>query len=94
MATNPICDLLNISSPIVLGPFGGLSSVELTAAVSTHGGLGSYGLYGYSPERISKRSRNCGATTQPFAVNLWLPTGRGAPADVDLSRAAHAGPLL
>ena len=44
--------LLGIDMPIVLGPFGGLSSIELTAAVSNGGGLGSYGLYGYTPERI------------------------------------------
>lgn len=36
--------LLGIRHPIVLGPFGGLSSVELTATVSKLGGLGSYGL--------------------------------------------------
>src|SRR5690625_260267 len=91
MATNPICELLNISHPIILGPFGGLSSVELTAAVSTLGGLGCYGLYGYSPERILETIAELReATAQPFAVNLWLPTGSEvAPADVDLSRAAH-----
>jgi len=90
MATNPICDLLNISSPIILGPFGGLSSVELTAAVSTLGGLGSYGLYGYSPERISATIAELReATSQPFAVNLWLPTGEEvAPSEVELGRAA------
>ncbi len=68
---------LGIAEPIVLGPFGGASSIELTALVSEAGGLGSFGLYGYSPERIHDtitglRSR----TQQPFAVNLWLPTGR------------------
>ena len=39
-------DLLGIDTPVVLGPFGGLSSVALTAAVSDGGGLGSFGLYG------------------------------------------------
>ncbi|GAA3214590.1 NAD(P)H-dependent flavin oxidoreductase [Microbacterium terregens] len=79
-------DLLGIDEPIVLGPFGGASSVELTALVSERGGLGSFGLYGYSPERIhevigSLRS----ATDRPFAVNLWLPTGdEVTPGDLDL----------
>ncbi|MDQ2622825.1 MAG: nitronate monooxygenase, partial [Actinomycetota bacterium] len=68
--------LLGTTSPIVLGPFGGLSSIELTATVSRLGGLGSCGLYGYSPDRIRETVdllRN--ATAAPFALNLWLPTG-------------------
>ena len=79
-------DALGIVEPIVLGPFGGASSVELTALVSENGGLGSYGLYGYSPERIADTvTRLRSATTRPFAVNLWLPTGdEAAPGDLDL----------
>ena len=52
MTTRTLTDLLGIDRPIVLGPFGGLSSVALTAAVSSAGGLGSYGLYGYDGARI------------------------------------------
>jgi len=89
-----LTDLLAIDHPIVLGPFGGLSSVALTAAVSDAGGLGSYGLYGYSPERIADTiARLRDATARPFAVNLWLPTGDEiAPADAPLesTRAAAA----
>jgi nitronate monooxygenase len=66
--------LLGIEQPIVLGPFGGLSSVELTALVSERGGLGSYGLYGYTPERIIETAVALRAATQrPFALNLWVP---------------------
>ncbi|HEU4757416.1 MAG TPA: 2-nitropropane dioxygenase, partial [Agromyces sp.] len=43
-ATTRLTELLGVRHPIVLGPFGGLSSVELTATVSELGGLGSYGL--------------------------------------------------
>lgn len=87
---NTLRKLLGIDRPIVLGPFGGLSSVALTAAVSDLGGLGSYGLYGYSAERIHDTiSRLRAETDRPFAVNLWLPTGDEVePADVDL------GPVL
>ncbi len=68
--------LLKTKFPIVLGPFGGLSSVELTAAVSELGGLGSYGLYGYPPERIRETVDQLrAATAAPFALNLWVPTG-------------------
>ena len=79
-------NLLGIDEPIVLGPFGGASSVELTALVSEAGGLGSFGLYGYSAERIHDAiTRLRAATDRPFAVNLWLPTGdEVVPGDVDL----------
>jgi nitronate monooxygenase len=66
--------LLDIEHPIVLGPFGGLSSVELVATVSNAGGLGSYGLYGYSADRILATGKAIrAATALPFALNLWLP---------------------
>ncbi|MCW3493659.1 NAD(P)H-dependent flavin oxidoreductase [Microbacterium sp. SSM24] len=83
---NALVQLLGIDRPIVLGPFGGLSSIELTAAVSEFGGLGSYGLYGYTPERIHDTVAALrAATARPFAVNLWLPVGdEVVPADVDL----------
>ena len=79
-------NLLGIDEPIVLGPFGGASSVELTALVSDAGGLGSYGLYGYSAARIDETIASLrAATSRPFAVNLWLPTGdEVAPDDLDL----------
>jgi nitronate monooxygenase len=89
--------LFGIDEPIVLGPFGGLSSVELTARVSELGGLGSYGLYGYSPERIHTTITELrAAAAKPFAVNLWLPTGdEVAPGDVDLGAALRtAEPLF
>jgi nitronate monooxygenase len=85
-------DLLGIDTPIVLGPFGGLSSIALTAAVSDAGGLGSYGLYGYSADRISDTLAALhSATSHPFAVNLWLPTGdEVTPGEVDLGPAIDA----
>ena len=65
---------LGIRHPILLGAFGGLSSVELTAAVSELGGLGSYGLYGYDAARIAETAAALrAATNRPFALNLWLP---------------------
>ena len=68
--------LLGIEHPIILGPFGGLSSVALAAAVSESGGLGSYGLYGYDGDRIREIGAELRtATDRPFAVNIWLPRG-------------------
>jgi len=69
-------ELLGIRHPVVLAPFGGLSSIELTAAVSDAGGLGSYGLYGYDGDRIRETAAALrAATASPFALNIWLPTG-------------------
>ncbi|WP_091226970.1 nitronate monooxygenase family protein [Microbacterium sp. 3J1] len=68
--------LFGIEHPIVLGPFGGLSSVALTAAVSDAGGLGGYGLYGYDGDRIRATIGSLrAATPRPFVVNIWLPRG-------------------
>jgi nitronate monooxygenase len=65
---------LGIRHPIVLGPFGGLSSVELAATVSELGGLGSFGLYAYEAERILETGAALRAATDaPFGLNVWLP---------------------
>ncbi|WP_447943509.1 NAD(P)H-dependent flavin oxidoreductase [Microbacterium aurum] len=92
MTARTLTDLLGIDRPIVLGPFGGLSSVALTAAVSTAGGLGSYGLYGYDGARIRDTIASLrAATDRPFAVNLWLPAGDEVTPDaVDLRPARAA----
>ncbi len=90
--THALEDLFGIDHPIVLGPFGGLSSVALTAAVSAGGGLGSFGLYGYDASRIAEVAHQVrAATDRPFALNLWLPMAGAAseteptPDDIDLS---------
>ena len=45
-----LTDRLRLEHPIVQGPFGGgLSSVELAAAVSNAGGLGSFGAQHLEP---------------------------------------------
>lgn len=95
--TSSLRHALGIDLPIVLGPFGGLSSVDLTAQVSAAGGLGSFGLYGYDADRIAATARALRAATErPFALNLWLPTGDEVmPADVDLAAAgARLAPLF
>jgi len=89
-------NLLGIDVPLVLGPFGGLSSVALTAAVSDGGGLGSFGLYGYTPERIHETvSQLRAATARPVAVNLWLARGDEVrPVDLDLQPFLDAAAAL
>lgn len=89
---NEFTRMLRLETPIVLAPFGGLSSVELTAAVSNGGGLGSYGLYGYSADRIHETGAQLrAATDRPFALNLWLPTNtEPSPDPADFARARDA----
>jgi nitronate monooxygenase len=72
--SSDLTTMLGIDHPIVLGPFGGLSSVSLTAAVSELGGLGSFGLYGYDAGRIAETAAAIRlVTNRPFNLNVWLP---------------------
>lgn len=65
---------LGIQYPIIQGPFGGgLSSIELTVAVSEAGGLGSYGVHHLSPVEIRELGGKLHQQTKrPFALNLWV----------------------
>jgi nitronate monooxygenase len=71
---NALLERLGIRHPIVQGPFGGgLSSVELTAAVSNAGGLGSYGAHELSPRDLEGVIAELRAqTANPFNINLWV----------------------
>jgi len=87
--------LVGVEQPIVLGPFGGLSSVELAATVSNGGGLGSYGLYGYDADRIHDTGRSLRRlTVKPFALNIWLPiAGKAEPTPSDDEFDRYVQPL-
>jgi nitronate monooxygenase len=64
---------LGIRHPIIQGPLGGLSSQRLTAAVSNHGGLGSFGAHGLAPGAIRDVIGEIRSLTdKPFAINLWV----------------------
>jgi nitronate monooxygenase len=70
---NRLTSRLGLQYPIVQGPLGGLSSQRLTAAVSSYGGLGSFGAHGLKPEAIRNVIREIkGLTPKPFAMNLWV----------------------
>lgn len=70
-----VTEKLNIALPIIQGPFGGgPSSIELAAAVSNAGGLGSFGAYSLTPDQIKELVSNLRAATKhAFAINLWIP---------------------
>ena len=66
----PVCDLLGIDFPIALAPFGPWEQVELAAAVSNAGGLGSLGTAVRDPDELrSQWERMRGLTDRPFAIN-------------------------
>jgi nitronate monooxygenase len=69
-----VSEVLRLGHPIVQGPFGGgLSSVDLVRAVSDAGGLGSFGVHHLDPDGIRAIGAELhGATSHPFALNLWV----------------------
>ncbi len=73
--TTPFTERVGIRYPIVQGPFGGgRSSVELAAAVTTAGGLGSFGAVDLEPDGIAEVAAGIRRLTAgPFALNLWVP---------------------
>src|SRR5260370_2692577 len=70
---NRLTTKLGIDYPIIQGPLGGLSSQELTAAVSNFGGLGSFGAHGRTAEAIKDVIVQIRPLkSKPFAMNLWV----------------------
>jgi nitronate monooxygenase len=71
-----LTEMLQLSSPIIQAPMaGGGDTVELVAAVSNAGGLGSIGAAYLTPAQLTERAAAVRArTTRPFAINLFSPT--------------------
>src|SRR5450432_376983 len=70
---NRLTAILGIDYPVIQGPLGGLSSQQLTAAVSNFGGLGSFAAHSLTPGAIKDViSEIRSLTSKPFAMNLWV----------------------
>jgi NAD(P)H-dependent flavin oxidoreductase YrpB (nitropropane dioxygenase family) len=66
-----LCDLLGIDVPIIQASLGPWTSVELSDAVSTAGGLGTIGTALMPSERVADLLREMQERTdRPFAVNF------------------------
>jgi NAD(P)H-dependent flavin oxidoreductase YrpB (nitropropane dioxygenase family) len=77
MIHTPVCDLLQIRHPIVLGGMASATSVPLVAAVSNAGGLGTLGIARTPAEQIPKDIGAIRAKTKaPFGVNFLLFVAR------------------
>jgi NAD(P)H-dependent flavin oxidoreductase YrpB (nitropropane dioxygenase family) len=86
MIHTPVCDLLQIPHPIVLGGMAGATSVPLVAAVSNAGGLGTLGIARTPVEQIPKDiSAIREATKAPFGVNFLLFAAREPAIDAALN---------
>lgn len=74
-SATPLTERLGIRYPIVQGPFGGgRSTVELAAAATNAGGLGSFGAGYMEPDDITEVANGIRRLTPgPFALNLWVP---------------------
>src|SRR5438105_7007922 len=73
MLHTPICDLLGIRHPIVLGGMGTATNPELVAAVTNAGGLGIMSASHRAPATIaSDAARIRALTSGPFGLNQLL----------------------
>jgi enoyl-[acyl-carrier protein] reductase II len=70
MLRTGLCELFDISVPIVLAPFGPWEQVDLTAAVCEAGALGSLGTAVRSPDELREQwARLRSLTDRPFVIN-------------------------
>ena len=70
---NRLTAKLGVDYPVIQGPLGGLSSQQLTAAVSNFGGLGSFAAHSMTPGAIKDVIAEIRSlTSKPFAMNLWV----------------------
>jgi len=68
-----LCKLLNIAHPIVQSGMGRVAGPDLTAQVSTAGGLGILAGLNLTPDDLRMQiHRVRELTDRPFGVNLWL----------------------
>jgi NAD(P)H-dependent flavin oxidoreductase YrpB (nitropropane dioxygenase family) len=83
----PLCDLLGIPHPIVLGGMASGTAADLVAAVSSAGGLGILGASGRSPAEIREQtSRIRALTAAPFGLNILLFYGDEATLETVLAQ--------
>lgn len=80
MTENGLLSMLGMETPIIQAPMGGVTTVELVAAVSNAGGLGSLAGAYMKPEQILEDARRIRELTgKPFAINLFAGGYETAP---------------
>lgn len=73
MATNKVCEILNIKYPVIQGPMAWTANPSLVSAVSEAGGLGTLGCGFAPPEVIREQIKAVKTLTdKPFAANIFM----------------------
>lgn len=68
-----LCDILNLTTPILQAPMGGATTPQLASAVASYGGLGMLPLVKYPIEKCEKMvDETLALTNQTIGVNLIL----------------------
>lgn len=72
---NHLTQILNIQYPIIQAGMAGSTTPDLVATVSNKGGLGCIGAGYFTAEKLEQEIQKVQAlTTQPFGVNLFVPS--------------------
>ena len=71
---NQLTQSLNIQYPIIQAGMAGSTTAELVATVSNKGGLGCIGAGYFTTKVRARNSKVQGLTSQPFGVNLFVPS--------------------
>src|SRR5579872_6380377 len=73
MLQTPLCNMLGIEHPILLGGMGSVFAPDLVSAVSNAGGLGTLGCHQLNPEQIQHTAAQIrGKTDKPFGLNFLI----------------------
>jgi len=74
MAKTSFTELVGCARPLQLAGMGGVSTVELAAAVTNAGGLGMLGVAGIPTDTLAEMIETLDATTDgPFGANFLMP---------------------
>lgn len=93
--TNHLCDLLDVSIPILSAPMGGAAGPDLVAAVCNAGGYGVIPLWGKPAEAVAEGIAQVRALTdRNFAVNLNTSFPFEEALQVCIDRQVHAVSLF
>jgi nitronate monooxygenase len=86
---NDLTRRLRIDWPVLQAPMAGVSTPALAASVSEAGGLGSFAAGALSAEAVREGIRAIRvATSRPFAVNFFVPSGPDTPPGAEAFAAA------
>lgn len=87
--STPLCRLLNITHPVVLGGMGNATTPDLVAAVSNAGGLGVQSTSRRGRAQVEALVQEIqAATSHPFGLNLLLFTADAETIDATLAAGA------